>query len=127
MLAGGQVQLGQAVARPADGHRGVVHRGRLAGVVGHCGDHGQAASGLGGPPQVLGLLHDHCRRQAERQGFLAGWLPGNADPGHRPPGLNTGAPGLNAPKQVTLEQARELAARYPVFRIETATGGPPQG
>jgi deazaflavin-dependent oxidoreductase (nitroreductase family) len=31
------------------------------------------------------------------------------------------------PNQVTLEQARELAARYPVFRIETATGGPPQG
>ena len=31
------------------------------------------------------------------------------------------------PKQVTLEQARELAARYPVFRIETTTGGPPQG
>jgi deazaflavin-dependent oxidoreductase (nitroreductase family) len=26
------------------------------------------------------------------------------------------------PKQVTLEQARELAARYPVFRIETAAG-----
>ncbi len=24
------------------------------------------------------------------------------------------------PKQVTLEQARELAARYPVFMIETA-------
>jgi hypothetical protein len=23
------------------------------------------------------------------------------------------------PKQVTLEQARELAARYPVFRVET--------
>jgi deazaflavin-dependent oxidoreductase (nitroreductase family) len=31
------------------------------------------------------------------------------------------------PEQVTLEQARELAARYPVFRIETATGRPPQG
>ena len=31
------------------------------------------------------------------------------------------------PKQVTLEQARELAARYPLFRIETTTGGPPQG
>jgi hypothetical protein len=28
------------------------------------------ASGLGGPPQVLGLLLDHCRRQAERQGFV---------------------------------------------------------
>jgi hypothetical protein len=31
------------------------------------------------------------------------------------------------PETVTLEQARELAARYPVFRIETTTGGPPQG
>ena len=31
------------------------------------------------------------------------------------------------PKQVTLEQARELAARYPMFRIETATGGGPRG
>jgi hypothetical protein len=74
VLAGGQVQLDQAVARAADGHRGVVHRGRPAGVVGHCGDHGQSASSLGGPPQVLGLLLDHNRRQAERQGFLAGRL-----------------------------------------------------
>jgi RNA polymerase sigma factor (sigma-70 family) len=30
VLAGGQVQLDQAIARPADGHRGVVHRGRPA-------------------------------------------------------------------------------------------------
>jgi hypothetical protein len=31
------------------------------------------------------------------------------------------------PKQVTIEQARELAARYPVFRIETSTSQRPQG
>jgi deazaflavin-dependent oxidoreductase (nitroreductase family) len=31
------------------------------------------------------------------------------------------------PKQVTLEQARELAARYPVFMIETSTSQRPQG
>jgi hypothetical protein len=31
VLTGGQAQLDQAVARPADGHRGVVHRGRPAG------------------------------------------------------------------------------------------------
>ena len=34
----------------------------------------EAASDLGGPPQVLGLLLDQCRRQAERQGFFAGRL-----------------------------------------------------
>jgi hypothetical protein len=34
----------------------------------------EAASGLGGPPQVVGLLLDQCRRQAERQGFFAGRL-----------------------------------------------------
>jgi hypothetical protein len=32
------------------------------------------------------------------------------------------------PKQVTLEQASELATRYPVFRIETAAvDGPERG